>query len=218
MIVAPSDEVLAQLRAALAARDEGLARAHAATPAFSWRRRENGFPGLLWMIVGQQVSTAAAAAIWDRVVSGLGVVTPETVLARGLDDLRALGLSLPKARYALALAEAQASGAVDLDGLGRLTDAEASEVLLSMKGIGRWTAETYLMFCEGRIDVFPAGDIALQEAIRWADRLEQRPTQDAAYARAEAWAPHRSVAAHLLWAWYGAVRRGEAPHPMKDAA
>lgn len=218
MIVAPSDEVLAQLRAALAARDEGLARAHAATPAFSWRRRENGFPGLLWMIVGQQVSTAAAAAIWDRVASGLGVVTPKTVLARGLDDLRALGLSLPKARYALALAEAQASGAVDLDGLGRLTDAEASEVLLSMKGIGRWTAETYLMFCEGRIDVFPAGDIALQEAIRWADRLEQRPTQDAAYARAEAWAPHRSVAAHLLWAWYGAVRRGEAPHPMKDAA
>ncbi len=218
MIVAPSDEVLAQLRASLAERDEGLARAHAAAPVISWRRRENGFAGLLWMIVGQQVSTAAAAAIWDRVEAGLGVVTPETVLTRGVEGLRTLGLSLPKARYAIGLAEAQASGAVDLDGLGRLSDAEASAILLSLKGIGRWTAETYLMFCEGRIDVFPAGDIALQEAIRWADRLERRPTQEETYARAEAWAPHRSVAAHLLWAWYGAVRRGETPHPMKAAA
>lgn len=218
MIVAPSDEVLAQLRAALAARDEGLARAHAAAPAISWRRRENGFPGLIWMIVGQQVSTASAAAIWGRVEADLGVVTPETVLARDVEGMRELGLSLPKARYAVALAESQASGAVDLDALGGLSDAEASEVLLSLKGIGRWTAETYLMFCEGRIDVFPGGDIALQEAMRWADRLDRRPSQDEAYARAEAWGPHRSVAAHLLWAWYGAVRRGETPHPLRDAA
>lgn len=218
MIVAPSDELLAELRAALAARDPGLARAHAAAPTIRWRTRESGFPGMVWMIVGQQVSTAAAAAIWDRVQAGLGIVTPETVLARGLDDLRALGLSLPKARYVLALAETQAAGAVDLDQVGRLPDEEALRILLSLKGIGRWTAETWLMFCEGRIDVFPAGDIALQEAIRWADGLARRPTQDEAYARSQAWAPYRSVAAHLLWAWYGAVRRGEAPHPLKTAA
>jgi DNA-3-methyladenine glycosylase II len=75
--------------------------------------------------------------------------------------------------------------------------------------VGRWTAETFLMFCEGRLDVFPGGDVALQEAMRWADGLDVRPTEKAAYLRAEAWRPHRAVAAHLLWGWYGMVRRGE---------
>jgi DNA-3-methyladenine glycosylase II len=80
----------------------------------------------------------------------------------------------------------------------------------SIKGVGRWTAETFLMFCEGRQDIFPGGDIALQEAIRWADGATLRPTANQAWARAEIWSPCRSVAAHLLWGWYGAVKRGEA--------
>jgi DNA polymerase-3 subunit alpha len=81
--------------------------------------------------------------------------------------------------------------------------------LAAIKGVGLWTAETFLMFCEGRLDVFPGGDVALQEAMRWADGLELRPTEKAAHLRAEAWRPHRGVAAHLLWAWYGMVKRGE---------
>jgi DNA-3-methyladenine glycosylase II len=211
MNVPPSDTVLAEVRARLAREHPALARAHAEAPAFSWRVRPGGFRGLLWMIVGQQVSLASAAAIWSRVEAGLGEVTPAAVLAQGVEGMRALGFSLPKARYAIALAEAE----IDWAGLPHLPEAEAHARLLALKGVGRWTAEVYLMFCDARPDVFPAGDIALQEALRWAFRLEARPTPDEVDRMAERWAPHRSTAAHLLWAWYGAVKRGEAPHPMK---
>lgn len=100
-------------------------------------------------------------------------------------------------------------GAIDFTHLGCLPDDEAVARLIAIRGVGRWTAETFLMFCEGRQDVFPAGDIALQEAIRWADGADVRPREKEAYLRAEAWRPHRSIAAHLLWGWYGAVKRGE---------
>ena len=82
-------------------------------------------------------------------------------------------------------------------------------VLTAIKGVGRWTAETWLMFCDGRSDLFPGGDVALQEAMRWVDRAEVRPNEKQAYARAEIWRPHRGIAAQLLWGWYGGVRRGE---------
>ncbi|NEX92172.1 DNA-3-methyladenine glycosylase 2 family protein [Caulobacter sp. 17J65-9] len=209
MIVAPSAEDLFAARAALVALDPALAHAHAVTPAFEWRTREGGFAGLMRMLVEQQVSTASAAAIWRRVEAGLGEIAPAPVLAREIEDLRALGLSLPKARYAHAIAEACATGALDFAGLRDLPDAEAIARLTAVKGIGRWTAEIYLMFCEGRADIFPGGDIALQEAMRWADRAERRPSEREAAARAELWRPHRSVAAHLLWRWYGGVKRGE---------
>ena len=214
MNVPPSDTVLAEVRARLAREYPALARAHAEAPAFSWRVRPGGFTGLLWMIVGQQVSLASAAAIWARVEAGLGEVTPAAVLAQGVEGMRALGLSLPKARYAIALAEAE----IDWAGLPRLADAEAHATLVALKGVGRWTAEVYLMFCDARPDVFPAGDVALQEALRWAHRLEARPTPDQVDALTAPWSPHRSTAAHLLWAWYGAVKRGKVPHPMKDVA
>lgn len=211
MNVPLSDAALAEIRAQLVDRDPTLARAHAEAPALAWRTRPGGFEGLLWMIVGQQVSTASAAAIWARVSDGLCKVTPEAVTARGIEGMRALGLSLPKARYAVALAEAKFDGQA-VSGLG---DAAALDALIALKGIGRWTAEVYLMFCDARTDIFPSGDIALQEAVRWADRLELRPGPDWTAVRAEVWGPHRSTAAHLLWAWYGAVRRGEIPHPMR---
>jgi DNA-3-methyladenine glycosylase II len=214
MNVPPSDQTLADLRAALAAAHPALARAHAEAPPFSWRVRPGGFVGLLWMIVGQQVSLASAAAIWARVEAGLGEVTPQAVLARGVEGMRSLGLSLPKARYAVALSEAE----IDWARLSELTAAEAHAALAALKGVGRWTAEVYLMFCDARPDVFPAGDIALQEALRWAHRLDARPTPDQVDLLTAPWAPHRSTAAHLLWAWYGAVKRGEVPHPMKGDA
>ena len=162
------------------------------------------------MIVEQQISVASAAAIWKRVVEGLdGDLTARAVLDRDIETLRGFGLSGQKARYGHEIALAQVEGRVDLDDLSGLNDAQATAALTAIKGVGRWTAETYLMFCEGRTDVFPGGDIALQEAMRWADGAEARPNEKQAYVRAEIWRPHRGVAAHLLWGWYGGVKRGE---------
>ena len=210
MPVPPNSTEIAAAREALIAVDPALARAHAQTPAFDWRLRPGGYEGLFRMIVEQQVSVAAAAAIWKRVVDGLGgEVTPDAVLARDPEQLRAFGLSGQKAAYGREIALARSEGRIDFDHLERLNDEEAIARLVAIKGVGRWTAETFLMFCEGRQDVFPGGDIALQEAMRWADRAMLRPTEKQASARAEIWWPHRSVAAHLLWGWYGAVKRGE---------
>lgn len=210
MASAPTSDQIAAAREALAAADPALARAHAQTPVFAWREWTKGYEGLLRIIVGQQVSVASAAAIWKRTIDGLnGAVTPQAVLAHDIDGLKTFGLSSPKARYAHEIASAQVDGRIDFAHLERLSDEEAIAALVAIKGVGRWTAETFLMFCEGRTDVFPGGDIALQEAMRWADGAQTRPNEKQAYARAEIWRPHRGVAAHLLWGWYGGVRRGE---------
>ena len=206
-----SPDQIRAARAHLAALDPAIAAIEAVTPEFPWRIRQPGFAGLLKLMVEQQVSLASAAAIWARVEAGLGEVSPATVLAREDVELQGFGLSRPKVRYARAIAEAHVSGLCDFDGLRKMGDDEAAAALMSIKGIGRWTAETYLMFCEGRLDVFPGGDVALQEAMRWADRAEIRPNEKQAYARAEAWKPYRAVAAHLLWRCYGAVKKGEIP-------
>lgn len=206
----PTTAEISAAREALVASDPALARAQTQTPAFAWRSRPGGFEGLFRMIVEQQVSVASAAAIWKRVLEGLGgEATVDGVLACEPETLRSFGLSGQKARYGREIALAQAEGRIDLDRLDRLDDAEAVQALTAITGVGRWTAETYLMFCEGRTDLFPGADIALQEAIRWADGLEIRPREKQASARAEIWSPHRGVAAHLLWGWYGSVRRGE---------
>lgn len=203
----PTPQAIAAAREALAASDPAIARLHAVTPDFPWRLRPGGFAGLTKLVIYQQVSLASAQAIWGRLEAGLGDVSPPAVLAIGAADLLAFGLSRPKARYVHALARSD----FDFSGLRVLDDQAATAALTGLLGIGRWTAETYLMFCEGRLDIFPAGDVALQEAMRWADAAAVRPTEKEAYARAEAWKPYRSVAAHLLWACYGAVRRGEIP-------
>ena len=192
----------------MALSDPALDRLHAGLPPFAWRTRPGGFAGLARFVVDQQVSLASAAAIWARVEAGLGQVTAERVLAHEA-GLEGLGLSRPKIRYLIALAEAERDGRIDFSTLAALDDEAAVATLTALTGIGRWTAETYLMFCEGRLDLFPAGDIALQEAIRLADRAPARLGEKAAYARAEAWRPYRSVAAHLLWAAYRAVKAGE---------
>jgi len=201
---------LQQARAWLAARDPALAHMDARAPAFAWRTSLGGFAGLVRVITGQQVSIAAAAAIWARLEAGLGVVTPEAVVATDAQGLRALGLSAPKARYVRAIAQAELCGASDLAGLAALDDAAAAQALCRLTGVGRWTADIYLMFCEGRRDVFPAGDLALQEGLRMAEGGSMRPSEQALLARAELWRPHRGVAAHLIWAYYGAVGRRSA--------
>lgn len=209
MPFAPTPDDIAAARQALVAADPALVRVDAQTPPLEWRLRVGGFEGLFRMIVEQQVSVASAASVWARLREGMGGITPELLLAHDLDQLRGMGLSRQKATYGQGIARAQIAGEIDLEHLSNLDDEAAIASLTALKGVGLWTAEAYLMMCEGRLDVFPGGDVALQEAIRWADGAEVRPDQKGAYARAEIWRPYRAVATHLLWAWYTGVKRGE---------
>lgn len=206
---APTAAVIAQAREALAALDPALARAHRGTPVFEWRLRPSGFAALLKLVVEQQVSIASAAAIWGRLQADMGEASPHAVLARGEGGLRGFGFSGQKARYALDMARADLADEIDFEGLRALDDDAAIAALTRLRGVGRWTAQTYLMFSEGRLDVFPAGDVALQHGLRMAAGLAAKPAEAELQARAERWRPYRGVAAHLLWGYYGAVRRGE---------
>ena len=205
----PTPEIIAAARAELAAREYAFARLDPLIAPFEWRSRPCGPASLMRKIVEQQVSTASAAAIWARFEAGLGGrVTPEAVLAKDEATLRGFGLSGQKVRYVREIARAVTSGAVDFDALRMLPEDEAVGVLTAIKGVGRWTAEVYLLMCEGRPDAFPAGDLALQEAWREAEGAvgAARPNEKALRARAERWRPWRGVAAHLLWAAYVLAR------------
>lgn len=174
-----------------------------------YRKRPGGFPALFGLIVEQQLSVKAADTIFGRVRDGLGDITPQALLAHDEDLLRGYGLSRPKIAYARALADAFHIGGFDTAALETLTIEDAASRLIALKGIGRWTAEVYLMFSEGRLDLFPVGDVALREAVGWLDHLPERPNEAYCAERALDWSPYRTIAAHLLWAWYGAVKRGE---------
>ncbi|MFH3479042.1 MULTISPECIES: DNA-3-methyladenine glycosylase [unclassified Xanthobacter] len=177
------------------------------------RRRPAGFAGLCAMVVAQQLSVAAARAIWTRLEAALnGEVTPATFLALGPERLRQAGLSAPKIRTLTGLAQAVGTGRVGLDHLSSLALEEAADELVRLPGVGRWTAELYLLFCLGRADAFPAGDLALQVALGEGFDLGGRCTELGLRAIAEDWRPLRGVAAHLLWAYYGA-RRARAGVP-----
>lgn len=188
----------------LAGRDPRFAHALTLTGPLPLRRRDDGFAQLLSAIVSQQISTAAAAAIWAR-LEAEGVTSADTVSRVGEDGLRALGLSRPKMRYALALADA----GIDFEGLRSLPDAQVIATLTGVTGIGPWTAEIYAMFSLGRADVFASGDLALQEAARHLFDLEARPTEAALRELSEAWSPWRSVAARLLWSYYRHIKGSE---------
>lgn len=193
----------------LFAADPDLAHAREVAGALPDRRRPEGFATLAMLIVEQQVSIASARAIWGRLLAGLGEVTAERIGACTDDELRAFGLSRPKVRYCRALADVVLAGDFDFDELPGLDDDAAMARLMALKGIGRWTAEVYLLFSLGRMDVFPAGDVALQAAAQDVKKLSERPAADELYAIADAWRPHRGVAAQLLWRYYG-VTRGRA--------
>lgn len=168
------------------------------------RLRPQGFKGLLDIIVSQQVSVASADAIRAR-MEAAGLSNEAQVLATGEDGLRALGFSKPKARYAVALANAQ----LDYHGLRRMPDADAIAALTSVIGIGPWTAQIYIMFCMGRADIFPPGDLALQEAARVLYDLPERPSPQELAVMAEQWSPWRSVAARALFAYYRDIKNRE---------
>lgn len=181
----------------LAARDAGLARALDAVGEAPLRRTGDGFPALLRTIVGQQVSTAAAAGIWRR-LEAAGLIEEAALRAADPAALRAAGLSRAKAEYARAVAEAR----LDYAALRRAPEEEAIATLTAIRGVGRWTAEIYLMFAVGRADVFAPGDLALREAARALYGLEARPSLAELAARAESWSPWRGVAARILFAYY----------------
>lgn len=193
--------------AALAVADRDVARAleEAGSPAL--RRTQPGFEALLRAIVSQQISKAAAATVWDRLAAAADPLGPETVLALDEDALRAAGLSRQKAVYTRGLAEAVVSGSIDLDGMHARPDEEVIAELVSLKGIGRWSAEIYLLFALGRPDVFPADDLALMVGAQRLKRLECRPNRTKLTEIAENWRPWRSPAALLLWHYYSATGR-----------
>ena len=173
------------------------------------RKRPLGFEGLAWIMVGQQVSTASAAAIWARLRRILEPATPDTFLRLSDESLRAAGLSAGKVKTIRAMATEITEGRLPLDRLHELSAEEAHGLLTRVKGIGPWTADVYLLFCLGHPDAFPGGDLAVQEAARLAYGLDQRPDARALTALAERWRPWRGVAAKVLWAYYRVVKARE---------
>lgn len=178
------------------------------------RYLDAGFRGLFWVITGQQISAAAGQAIFSRCEAVLESFSAECLMA--IDDtvLKSAGLSAPKIRTLRAISEAILAGDLDLDGLATLNAEDAIAHLSRIKGIGRWTAEVYLLFALGHTDIFPAGDLALKEGVRLAFDLDERPAEKELVARAEDWRPHRSAAARLIWAYYGAAKRGGNAMPV----
>lgn len=174
------------------------------TGAVPLRLRKDGFPALLDAIVSQQVSVAAADAIWGRLKTA-GLTGPRKLAAVSDEELRACGLSRQKMRYARALAAAN----IRYSGLRNMPTEDVIATLVEVPGIGRWTAEIYAMFSLGRADVFAPGDLALQESARILFELDERPTEKALRGMAEEWSPWRAVAARLLWAYYRVARDRE---------
>lgn len=174
------------------------------------RRTDPGYRGLASIIVSQMVSKASAAAIWRRMEEKLGEVTAAGVNSLSDEDCRAIGLSRAKAEALRRVAEVVVSGQIDLDAICNIEGSEAIRELTAIKGVGRWTAEVYLLFCAGHPDVFPSGDVALQNAIGHGLGLELRPSAREIDLLAASWSPWRSVAARLFWAYYSQEMRRDA--------
>jgi len=205
----------------------GLARLVAADPRlapiaekagrFSLRRREAGYAGLCAIVCGQQLSTASAAAIRNRLFAAFDPFHHDSVRRARTDKLKRLGLSAPKIKAIREIGKAVAQGRIDLDRIGEMDADAAHAALVALHGIGPWSADIYLLFCLGHSDAFPAGDLAVQEAARIAFGLRKRPDAKALAKLAEAWRPWRGVAAHLFWAYYHAVKKRDVV-PVQSAA
>jgi len=200
--------------------DEGLAAlagdavfdaivARAGTPRF--RARRNGFPTLLHIILEQQVSIDAAAAMHRRLAGLCVPLAPEPFLRLDDPTLRQCGFSRQKMGYARGLAAAVSDGSLDFARLGLADDEAALASLVALKGIGRWSAEIYLIFALGRGDIWPAGDLGLQLGVKESLGLEERPSEPALRQLGDRWRPWRAVAACLFWQFYLHERGRAAP-------
>jgi len=181
----------------------------------SLRRREPGFVGLAHIVCGQQLSTASASAIWDRLTKALDPFDHQAVRRARTDRLGRLGLSGAKIKTLKNLARQLASGHINLDVLAEEDADAAHHTLTAIHGIGPWTADIYIMFALARRDAFASGDLALQLAVQHHFRLKTRPTASELEHIAERWRPSRAVAAHLLWADYAYARRSLLQNPEK---
>jgi DNA-3-methyladenine glycosylase II len=190
---------------ALASREPIFAQVVAKHGVPEPRVSEPGAHTLLRTIVGQQVSVAAARSMWAKLEGAFGA-PPDLVrlLAASDEELRAAGMSRQKSSYIRSLAELVLSKELDLDSLPAEND-EAIELLTRIKGIGRWSAEIYLLFAEGRADVFPAGDLAVQVELGRLLGLPDKPTEKQLRELAEAWSPYRGAAAVLAWHSYNSA-------------
>lgn len=189
----------------LAKADRRLRKVIRVAGNFGPRRRPAGFPGLARIVVGQQLSVSSAAAIWARFEAAFPGIDRDAIAAAGDDALRAAGLSAAKIKTLRAITAACTDG-LDLRGLARLPAEQVRERLTAVKGIGPWTADIYLMFCLGDPDIFPVGDLALRNAVAEALCLPAVIAPGELGEIAEKWAPWRSAAALLFWAYYGTVR------------
>jgi len=195
---------VAEGAAFLASVEPRFAAALELTGPLPLRRRKDGYEELLGAIVSQQVSVAAADAIWGR-LKAARLTGPRKVAAASDEDLRACGMSRQKIRYAKALAGA----GINFQALRECPTEEVVATLIEVPGIGKWTAEIYAMFSLGRADVFAPGDLALQEAAKLLFELDDRPREAALRTMAQAWSPWRGVAARLLWAYYRVAKDRE---------
>jgi DNA-3-methyladenine glycosylase II len=192
--------------------DRAMAELVAAEPRFkpmldatgvpALRRREAGFAGLAAIVVGQQLSTQSAAAIWGRLAAAFDPFHHDALRKSRTDRLGRLGLSAAKIRTLKGIAHDIAKGRVDLDTLAAQDADAAHAALTAIHGIGPWTADLYLLFCLGHADAWPGGDLALQEALRLGFGLHARPDARQMAKFGESWRPWRGAAAHLLWAYY----------------
>ena len=178
----------------------------AATGMPALRHRAPGFAGLAQIIVGQQLSTASANAIWNRMSEAFDPFHHDSIRGATAARLGKLGLSAAKIKTLKLLAAEIWSKRLDLEALGDLDADEAHKILTALHGVGPWTADVYLLFCLGHADAWPAGDLALQDAVRLGLKLDSRPTTKAMIQLGEIWRPYRGAAAHLWWAYYRAAR------------
>ena len=199
---------IAEATAALSDACRYMARVYKVTGEPPLRRRENGFPGLARIIVGQQLSVASASAIWNRLEKAVTPFEPETFLRKRKPTLRRCGLSAGKVATLTGIARAVASDELNLAALTHADDEEIKDMLTALKGVGPWTADIYIMFCLGRADGWAPGDLALRYAAQDSCGLKEIPDEEEMVALAEQWRPWRSVAARMLWSYYG-IRRSQ---------
>jgi DNA-3-methyladenine glycosylase II len=197
-----SRKTLEEALAELGRRDPDLARAQREAGLPALRKRAPGFATFLDIILAQQLSAASANAIRARLKALATPLSPESFLALDDASLRGIGFSRQKVLYGRGLAEALANGALDLAHIHRLPDEEAIAAITSLKGLGRWSAEVYLLFALRRPDIWPVDDLAVVVAVQRLKRLKERPDRKRMLAIAEPWRPWRSYAARLMWHYY----------------
>ncbi len=210
--IVTEDDIRAGL-AALISADTRLARIADLAGPLPLRRRAANFEGLAQIVAGQQVSVASAAAIFGRLQALVTPLTAEQLFGFSDEDLAGAGLSRPKIRTLRAVSAACLDG-LDLAGLAEAPADEAHARLCAIKGIGRWSADIFLLFCAGHPDIFPSGDLALRIAVGDALALPDKPPVKDLDTIAADWAPHRAIAARLFWAWYRVRKQGREAMPL----